>query len=258
MSTCDQLLTDAVYPVINGLLRSGTISNWFFIRYSDPDFHLRIRLELNGNDKMSHALDSMNRRVLPLCRDRILHRVTIDTYERELERYGANTIETTERLFDIDSHCVCQLLRLLLNQGKGPDRWRLAFIWIDALLNAFGLNVEQKRELMAKLSNAYLCEFGYNEHNIKPLAKRYRHLSDMIDQMLNGNNIDKACSVVIRRYFNKIKRLMMTTDVKQLNIPSILHMSMNRMFASQNRLNELVLYYCLERHYRKEVKRQKR
>ena len=98
----------------------------------------------------------------------------------------------------------------------------------------------------------------YNEHNIKPLAKRYRRLSDMIDQMLNGNNIDKACSVVIRRYFNKIKRLMMTTDVKLLNIPSILHMSMNRMFASQNRLNELVLYYCLERHYRKEVKRQKR
>ena len=255
ITTCDQLLVDVIYPAIVGLKRSKIIDNWFFIRYSDPEFHLRIRLLLNSNDKTTEALNALNRRLLPLCRSRFLHKMSIDTYERELERYGKATMDATESFFDIDSHCICQVLKLLLQEGNGAARWRVAFVWVDTLLDAFGLNLNQKWELMNKMSGAYLNEFGFNEHKIKPLANKYRQLSGAITQLLQGQGLDSATCQAMRRNQLKIKKLLQSTDVEQLNLSSLLHMSMNRLFASQNRLNELVLYYCLERYYRKEVKK---
>ena len=255
ITTCDQLLTDVVYPAITRLLRSKAIVNWFFIRYNDPDFHLRIRVQLSSCDKLHTALYAFNRRLEPKCNDRLIHKVTIDTYEREVERYGEYAIDTTELLFGIDSHCICQLLKPLLNAGKGSDRWRLAFVWADAVMDALGIGLQHKWELMQKMSGSYMNEFGFNEHNIKTLAKRYRNMAEAIENLLKGQSTDEPSYLIIKRYSNKIKRLQQTTGMVQFNTPSILHMSMNRMFASHNRLNELVLYYCLERHYRKEVKK---
>lgn len=256
ITTCDQLLVDVIYPTIMGLKRSKIIVKWFFIRYSDPDYHLRIRVLLNAQEKMTKALNAFNKRLLPLCRSRILNKFSIDTYERELERYGMTTMDDTELLFDIDSQCICQLLKPLLNEGGGAERWRLAFVWVDTILDAFGLDPNQKWELIKKMSDAYMKEFGFNEHNIKPLAKRYRNLSITITQLMQGQSLDNASNHVICENQLKIKKLLVAIDVEQLNLSSLLHMSMNRLFASQNRLNELVLYYCLERYYRKEVKKQ--
>ena len=255
ITTCDQLLVDVIYPTIISLKRTKVIVKWFFIRYSDPDFHLRIRVLLCGQEKINEALNAFNRRLLPMCRNRFLHKVSIDTYERELERYGVTTMDDTELFFDIDSQCICQLLKPLLNEGNGAERWRLAFVWVDTILDAFGLDPSQKWGLIKKMSDAYLKEFGFNEHNIKPLAKRYRHLSVTITQLMCRQSYDKAYNQVIYNNLLKISKLLKATDIEQLNLTSLLHMSMNRLFASQNRLNELVLYYCLERYYRKEVKR---
>lgn len=192
-----------------------------------------------------------------MCRSRFLYKVSIDTYERELERYGMTTMDDTELFFDIDSHCICQLLKPQLQEGLGTERWRLAFAWVDSIMDAFGLDVNQKWGLIKKMSDAYLKEFGFNEHNIKPLAIRYRHLCITITQLMQGQSLDNASSHVIRRNLHKIKKSLKAIDMKQLNLSSLIHLSMNRLFASQNRLNELVLYYCLERYYRKEVKRRK-
>lgn len=255
ITTCDQLLVDVIYPTIIRLKRSNTIDDWFFIRYYDSDFHLRVRLQLSSDNNMPIALKAINRRLLPLCQDHLIYKLSIDTYERELERYGETSMELTERLFDLDSHCVCQLLKPLLCNGKGADRWRLAFVWIDAMMDALGLKLVQKWDLMKRLNSGYLNEFGYNEHNIKPLANRYRRFSDIIDKLLHHHSIDEDSQKTIKKYQIKIDKLRRTYGLEKLNMPSLLHMSMNRLFASQNRLNELVLYYCLERYYRKEVKR---
>lgn len=257
ITTCDQLLVDVIYPTIISLKRTKVVVNWFFIRYSDPDFHLRIRVLLYDQEKISEALNAFNRRLLPMCRSRFLHKVSIDTYERELERYGVTSMDDTELFFDIDSQCICQLLKPLLKEGNGAERWRLAFVWVDTILDAFGLDPNQKWGLIKKMSDAYLKEFGFNEHNIKPLANRYRHLGITITKLMQGQSLDNASSQVINRNLNKIKESFKAIDVEQFNLSSLLHMSMNRLFASHNRLNELVLYYCLERYYRKEVKRRK-
>ena len=40
----DSLLTDLVLPLVIKLTTESLIEKWFFIRYSDPENHIRLRL----------------------------------------------------------------------------------------------------------------------------------------------------------------------------------------------------------------------
>jgi len=49
--TADQIITQVIAPLANQLLNSQIISKWFFIRYSDPELHLRLRFFLTDTNK---------------------------------------------------------------------------------------------------------------------------------------------------------------------------------------------------------------
>src|SRR5207253_1369387 len=42
-ATADSLLLDVVAPLARELLAADAVDSWFFIRYADPDWHLRVR-----------------------------------------------------------------------------------------------------------------------------------------------------------------------------------------------------------------------
>src|SRR5262249_55544271 len=42
-ATLDQILRVVVKPVVEAVLRAGAADRWFFVRYGDPDWHLRLR-----------------------------------------------------------------------------------------------------------------------------------------------------------------------------------------------------------------------
>src|SRR5262249_13829844 len=52
-TVADGLLTDTIGPFARGLLDDGAIDRWFFMRYRDPEFHLRVRFR--GNPERLHA-----------------------------------------------------------------------------------------------------------------------------------------------------------------------------------------------------------
>ncbi|WP_127138032.1 thiopeptide-type bacteriocin biosynthesis protein [Flagellimonas oceanensis] len=45
--TGDALLSQAIKPLVSNLIGRKLIDKWFFIRYTDPDFHIRIRLKIS-------------------------------------------------------------------------------------------------------------------------------------------------------------------------------------------------------------------
>ena len=49
VKSCDFILPIYILPMMNRLKRMHLISKWFYIRYSDPDFHIRLRIELTSN-----------------------------------------------------------------------------------------------------------------------------------------------------------------------------------------------------------------
>jgi hypothetical protein len=106
----DALLLDAVRPALDG-------AEWFFLRYPEPEWHLRVRLR--GDPAP----------LLALAGDERVWRAQLTTYVPEAARYG--DIGAAERCFCADSAAVCDLL------AAGPghtERVHLAAAGVALLL----------------------------------------------------------------------------------------------------------------------------
>jgi thiopeptide-type bacteriocin biosynthesis protein len=80
------------------------VDRWFFLRYLDPDAHLRLRFH--------GPADQIAARLLPIVRDwaarctdaGTIRAIVLDSYEPEVGRYGGtDAIDDAERLFHADS-----------------------------------------------------------------------------------------------------------------------------------------------------------
>ena len=87
------------------------MESWFFLRYADPDVHVRLRLRAasgRGFETLQHAASLLE----PLLAAGTLRRYAFDTYHQEIERYGgAEAIVHAETLFACDSRRVLAALR---------------------------------------------------------------------------------------------------------------------------------------------------
>lgn len=257
IKACDDLVGGGrICRLMGKMQRGGLIRQWFFIRYSDPDFHLRLRLNLTDTRLAGDAMRVVNSLLRPLCETQELHKFTIDTYTREIERYGASVMELTEELFCIDSEAVCAILQGI--KGLNADyRWITAFVSADSFLSAVGLDLPRKLETLSELSVAYRNEYGYNSHNGKQLNDMYRQRRKVITEALQcpGGELLKLLPIFERRDARIAAAVAGRTH--RLNVTSLLHMMMNRHFASQNRTNELLVYDFLKRIYASETARNK-
>ena len=52
--TADLIIKNALLAIADSLLRDDIITKWFFICYSDPDLHIRIRFYLFEQNKGPH------------------------------------------------------------------------------------------------------------------------------------------------------------------------------------------------------------
>ncbi|MEF9476554.1 thiopeptide-type bacteriocin biosynthesis protein [Chryseobacterium sp. 1B4] len=43
--SADEILEDKIKPLADQLIEENVIDQWFFIRYNDPKYHLRIRFK---------------------------------------------------------------------------------------------------------------------------------------------------------------------------------------------------------------------
>ena len=77
IKTCDDLICGKLYTLMKKLKRDKIIDKWFFIRYSDPDFHIRLRLHITTPEYMWSAICAINKLLRPLCDTYILNRFII-------------------------------------------------------------------------------------------------------------------------------------------------------------------------------------
>ena len=252
--TCDNLLFNKIFPLAMRLTKAGVVKKWFYIRYSDPRYHLRVRFELSSPECFAGVVESMNRAIAPLCRKRLLDKMVIDTYRREIERYAENMMETSESLFCHESICICTVLKHLAKTGRLDNRWMIAFRLAESMLSSFGLALEEKYNLSKRMCQAMLKEFAYDEHNQKPLNERYRALRKEIANSVAGM-FDKPINTAIENYAYAINETLERGKNRDLNITSHIHMMNNRLFAGHSRFHEMMLYFCLSRFYESQLAR---
>lgn len=150
--TIDRLLCDAIAPLVAQVRQSVLVDSWFFIRYADPEPHLRVRFHLAGGATANDLLGAAHGAIAPFVQDGRVWKVQLDTYEREVERYGGSELMLlSERLFEADSDCALSLIQENQDAGAWADRDLAILTGIDALMNDTGLDVSQRRDLLRGL-----------------------------------------------------------------------------------------------------------
>ncbi len=64
-ATADRVLRQVIRPVVGEALGSGAAEGWFFIRYGDPDWHLRLRLWGNPERLRSEVMGQLESALAP-------------------------------------------------------------------------------------------------------------------------------------------------------------------------------------------------
>lgn len=264
IKTADWILGDKLFPVIKKLIKYNLIEKFYFIRYSDPDFHIRLRLLLSGSTYLFKVIDIINNTLKPIVEKQLAWKIQIDTYKREIERYNPLLIESTESLFYADSVFIIKIIRYLEKFQDENYRWMISLLLIDKLLFDLNFNLEHKKNLMETLSNAFKTEFGFTHSNSKQFNNKYRSNKSTVECVLNNNIIDSnfnklvglSCqrSVMMRPFICNLKRII---SQKNLNIQdyigSYIHMTMNRLFRTDNRLHELIIYDFMKQYYTSQI-----
>ncbi|HEX8348374.1 MAG TPA: thiopeptide-type bacteriocin biosynthesis protein, partial [Hymenobacter sp.] len=262
----DQVLTDVLLPLIMQWRQRGLIQQWFYIRYADPQYHLRVRFRLAAKqaDYLGMLLSEVHTVLTPLLTQGRLHKIQLDTYERELERYGPANIENSEALFSHDSLATASILALLGGDEGETYRWLLALRGLDELLNDFGLELLKKQQFLQYLSQVFFQEFKGDKALTVQLDKKYRHESLRIHRFLDpkqdaSQGIEEAAQYFVQRSQNwqpiivsiqaQYPNGLLETDKGRNLLFSYVHMYLNRFILSQPRVHELTLYALLYKYY---------
>lgn len=269
--TSDQVLTELLKPLVEELLKENLIEKWFFIRYDDPKHHLRFRFLCKDNEKVGIIINTLSEGMGWYIENDLIWKVHVDTYERELERYGYYNIENTEDYFHLDSTMILELLDLI-EGGEGEQlRWLFGIKAIDSLLDVFNYSDVDKLKLLEQLKLLFGAEFNMSRPLKKQLDSKFRKENNKILSFLNPKNglgnDRKQLYEIIERKEKRTKgiadNILLLKNKNKLEIQlddlmsSYIHMLMNRLFRSDNRLHEMVIYDFLFRIYKSKNARKK-
>jgi lantibiotic biosynthesis protein len=215
----EEVLLHVVKPLLE--------SEGFFIRYTDPHYHIRLRLHRRGVDiyEVLH----------PYLESKVVWKVQQDTYQREIERYGEGQMLLTEQVFYYDSLLFLDCLPAF--EEDEQLRFLAGVKNMDAWLSLYGLSVSERVSFCTEMSEAFAGEFGREVK--RQLNTQYNEWRKPIAEFLKGDQFNEVFAVRASHLKN------LSID----NISSYIHMSMNRWFTTDQRFMEYMSYYFCGKYY---------
>ena len=244
VKTADMLLLEVIKSLTEQLIEEKIIDRWFFIRYSDPEPHVRFRVQFIDIKNIGAVIKKMKNLLQPYMNSNQVWDVALATYKRELERYGTNTIEDAELFFYHDSLMILQIIE---NSKDDETRFLTLFKWLEKILLLFKFEDTGLLSFLERMQEQFKEEFSVDKRVRKELSNTYRKLAPAL--------FDKEDTNAPRIYnpTETVERFLMLKKEQKLEVSldnvvaSFIHMSVNRCFRSKQRLYEMMLYDFLYR-----------
>ncbi|CAM3448621.1 thiopeptide-type bacteriocin biosynthesis protein [Flavobacterium chungbukense] len=257
VKTADNILLEKIAPVITHLEAEKKIEKWFFIRYKDTDEHIRFRVLLNEITDLAFVINEFYLIFKPLMDDHLIWKIQTDTYQREIERYGIETMLFSEFLFWKDSAMILNYLDLKSSFSNKEMPLLFSFLAIDSFLNSFNLSISEKMLLMNDLQIAFKNEFEIDKVQKKKISTNYLSLYPALESLLENPNQNDFSDIffIVNEKSIEIKETV-SKILERIEIPlndflsSHIHMMINRQYTSKQRMYELVIYDHLYRYYK--------
>ncbi|RKH57269.1 lantibiotic dehydratase [Corallococcus llansteffanensis] len=267
------LLLDRILDRLAPLLRqgqsTGAIHQWFFIRYQDPAWHLRVRILGPPSRIREELLPRIEEESRRLTEAGQLWKLQHDTYEQELERYGGREgMAWAERLFHLDSEFALDACALSDDSGEGSPRWWVALRSTHELLGALGFTLEERWACVRNLRDETLSH-PRGGQGLELFALRYRQLRPMLAQVLESGDAGARFEQALVGHLDARTRSLRphVESARRSPLPagwslqglagSCVHMQVNRLLTREVKPREALLYDVLTRHYASALARQR-
>lgn len=261
IAMAEKLLHTVVKPFVEDQYRLGRIEKFFFIRYNDPDHHIRLRFHNAGHPELlMHVLTDWSKVSEEWIKAGVIANIQVDTYKREIERYGKQTITFCEELFAIDSLVVLEALAVINEHPDAHSRWLFAAMYVNALLDVFKVDLAERVRMLGHIRNSFFKEFGGEASLTHQLNDSYRKKYGLLKAYFSGGSMGEMYdffAAIVKDRIEKMEGVATAINAKAAGDPALfisivsglIHMFINRVFTSQQRKNELVIYHFLHKYH---------
>jgi thiopeptide-type bacteriocin biosynthesis protein len=260
----DRVLMDVVAPVVRDATASGAARQWFYLRFADPEWHLRVRFEGDSARLLGEVLPAVHRASEALRRGSRLYRTVLEPYVREVRRYGGEeALLACEEIFHRDSSAALEFLAGATGDDGLDARWRFAFLGMDLLLVDLGFEDAFRHGILMYVVGQFRAVFRADAALRKGLGQRARAERRALEDLLlergetaarlaEGLRVLHERSRAIAQPCGTLRRIAaegrLESPIDEI-AGSLLHMHANRILRSAPRPQELVLYTLLENAY---------
>lgn len=240
LNTIDRIISNNLNNIVSECYSKRLISLWHYVRYKDLiGSHLRLRFKIvDFSSQKGLEISNIIEKHLSNYDKNEITSISFETFNREIERYDAQHIENIESLFCIDSTFQC---KTLINHVNNTERFFFGLCMIQSYLNIFlGDNDDRKMNFVNQRLLSFQKEFPKSKAaRIKINQKFHLYVKQFDKYRFETKSMFDDFENSIKKYF----------DVPYEVIPSIIHMSLVRLYKSRNRVNEYIAYSLLERYY---------
>lgn len=242
-SNADDLIAFYISEYCNEKISNKDINRYFFMRYADPDQHIRLRFNAK-QEKLLELYPDIKSWLCSLIEGGIISRYSIESYDREIERYGGiELMNLVETLFCFDSIIVESILRQIRNGELGFNKETVGMISLIHYMEDFGLDHDTQVDFLRAQVNHldYRDEFKKNRNEFIKVCNtsdNWRGLKESEDgrrliEILNQR------SNIVQQYAQKIgEGLEVSTKLSILD--SIIHLHCNRVFGIDREVEKKV------------------
>ncbi|MEY2474393.1 MAG: lantibiotic biosynthesis protein [Actinomycetota bacterium] len=256
-ATVDAVLREVVAPCVAATVE-GAADRWFFLRYGDPDWHIRLRFHGEPERLTSEVLPALHASAAPLLADGRLHSIVADTYRREVERYGGPAgIEVFETISAADSDAALAIVGLTPGDDGLRQRWLYTALGLDRLLADLAIEVADRQRLVRQWRDGLASDIGasWTVHAGAVHRKDGRTLAALLEAQAGPAHAvfatrSAAVAPAVAALRDAEARGLLSESVERI-AGSYTHMHANRMLRGAARVQELVLYDLLDRWYRR-------
>ncbi|MBR2894189.1 MAG: lantibiotic dehydratase [Oscillospiraceae bacterium] len=234
------------------LVENKIASKFFYIRYSDPESHIRVRVQATSDNLLS-LFQKMTAILERLQENGFISKYTIDTYQREVERYGGcKLIRDAEDYFFHDSQLAMTIIHKVRMEKASINLDYIGCSFIVLVLTTLGFS---QKEMLSYLDsrvnrNSYRKDFQDNKKmlmsavNIADAWEEIRSIPgyDVVYAELNKLNVE------LKKYLEAIIEADVAGELTSSPIriaASIIHMFFNRLVGDNVWENKM---YALARH----------
>ncbi len=157
----NDVVPESMLTFAENVVAAGLADSWFFIRYSDPDPHIRLRFHGPPQRLSGQLFAGVCAWAGGLMAEGLCLKFAFDTYDQEIERFGgAAGMAAAEGLFSADSRGSAGLLHELKRKSWPHDEVTMLALSIDSLLSAAGFDEAERLRWYRSQTNARGADIG--------------------------------------------------------------------------------------------------